>query len=96
MCVFVIYMCVVKQNWEKEIKYWLGKERLNPLTLGDSKSKSMCTQTLKDFSLDKHPVLIISYEQLRNNISAINPSVCGLIVSTITTTTKITKQTIRL
>jgi DNA repair and recombination protein RAD54B len=67
-------------NWVKEVKRWLGPERLRSLTLGDTKSKVQAAQVLKDFTADVHPLLIISYEQLRNNIAAIDPAACELLI----------------
>ena len=67
-------------NWAHEITLWLGSERLVPLTLSSAKSKGDCARILREFRADKHPVLIISYEQLRNNVDALRECRCGFLI----------------
>ena len=67
-------------NWAQEISTWLGRERLIPLTLSSAKSKNECIRILREFKSDKNPVLIISYEQLRNNVDALTACRCGFLI----------------
>lgn len=67
-------------NWVHEITLWLGSERLVPLTLSSAKSKGDCSRILREFRADKNPVLIISYEQLRNNVDALRECRCGFLI----------------
>ena len=67
-------------NWVQEFAHWLGSERLVPVTLGSAKSKAECARMLREFKSDRHPVLVISYEQLRNNVEALVDCRCGLLI----------------
>lgn len=52
-------------NWAKELRKWLGAERLQPVVLTQSKDEE---QKVQDFKLGAiHRVLIASYESLRKH-----------------------------
>jgi SNF2 family DNA or RNA helicase len=68
------------KNWMKEIKAWLGLERLNALAISESK-KSATVSKLHDFVHGLvHHVLVISYEQLRQHIALLAPLPLGLLI----------------
>jgi DNA repair and recombination protein RAD54B len=67
-------------NWAKEIKKWLGPERLRPISIIDD-DKAAIADKLRTFATASYAcVLIISYEQLRihaDALRAVGPiSVC--------------------
>eukprot|EP01105_Mastigella_eilhardi_P014289 TRINITY_DN3260_c0_g2_i5.p2 TRINITY_DN3260_c0_g2~~TRINITY_DN3260_c0_g2_i5.p2 ORF type:complete len:676 (-),score=170.16 TRINITY_DN3260_c0_g2_i5:3573-5600(-) len=67
------------QNWENEFRRWLGVQRVCPAVLVKC-SKEKTVQTIRDFTCDVRPVLIISYEMLRKHIELVDPSKVGLLV----------------
>eukprot|EP00727_Mastigamoeba_balamuthi_P014742 m51a1_g9894 putative dna repair and recombination protein rad54b (976) ;mRNA; f:50668-53875 len=68
-------------NWRAEFRKWLGPERLDPLFLGDAAGKQQCEAVLRQFAIDTvHPVLVVSYEQLRMHAEALPAGLCGLVV----------------
>jgi len=68
------------RNWKREIKKWLGFERLSPLIL---KSVKKCEQTscIHTFvNSYRFPVLIVSYEMFRKHYEAIRRAKLGLVL----------------
>ena len=66
-------------GWRKEIIHWLGRERIDPLVLGEC-SKSQTQETLRCFSKDNKTTLIISYEQFLRNVDVFNTDSVGLLI----------------
>ncbi|MEW5302035.1 MAG: hypothetical protein WDW36_004847 [Sanguina aurantia] len=75
--VIVVTPATLVQNWAKEVKKWLGSERLQalPLTQGPE-----AKQLVQDFKLGNiYKVLVVSYETLRKHVDEL-AGVCGLLV----------------
>eukprot|EP01133_Synstelium_polycarpum_P012145 gene12145-14211_t len=67
-------------NWRKEIIRWLGTERIKPITLSDSGTKTARTQIEEFASSPVHPVIILSYEQCRIFAPIVATLSCGLLI----------------
>eukprot|EP00741_Cyanophora_paradoxa_P002544 tig00000605_g2468.t1 len=60
------------QNWAKEVKRWLGNERLHPVVAASSPD-AKASDLLKEFELAQHrPLLLISYELYKKHRDRIN------------------------
>lgn len=56
------------RNWLKEFTRWLGRERLQPLTVDGAKNKAAAAEMLTEFAAQaRHQVLVVSYETFRTH-----------------------------
>jgi len=73
-------------NWESELVKWLGKDAVNPFAIDGKASKAELKAQLKQWAISSgrsvvRPVLIVSYESLRLNISELANIPIGLLLA---------------
>eukprot|EP00761_Pharyngomonas_kirbyi_P009637 gb/GECH01009654.1/.p1 GENE.gb/GECH01009654.1/~~gb/GECH01009654.1/.p1 ORF type:complete len:914 (+),score=151.79 gb/GECH01009654.1/:1-2742(+) len=64
------------QSWRKEIKKWLGRERLQPVVVTTKNSKS----AVQDFKIGYHHVMIISYDLCVKRSDELEQCPCDLMI----------------
>ena len=64
-------------NWQREFAKWLGRERMEVRACA---SDATLAQQVKDFAISYVPVLIISYEQVRQHAATLRTVPLGLLV----------------
>lgn len=70
-------------NWSKEVRKWLGNERLQALTVTQGNPDN--SQIIRDFKTirgnpSRFGLLILSYESARKYSSEIGPNACDLLI----------------
>ncbi|KAF2073796.1 hypothetical protein CYY_004890 [Polysphondylium violaceum] len=78
--VVIVTPATLVGNWKKEINRWFGSNRLDPVTLSDSATKSTKEMLHQFITTLVKPVLIISYEQCRTFASIIEDMSCDLLI----------------
>jgi DNA repair and recombination protein RAD54B len=69
------------RNWLREFKRWLGSERVQPLTVDDAKNKAAVAEGIEEFfRLNKHKVLILSYETFRAHKDLMTTTALDLLI----------------
>lgn len=73
------------KNWANELKKWLGSFALNPLAVDNRGTKDSLLMDLKQFATSRRPhivqpVLIISYETLRQHAEMLKSCEIGLLL----------------
>lgn len=74
------------RNWAKELVKWLGASRIQPLACDGGFSREEATRELQSFMTAtgravRHPVLIISYDTLRQYSAIMQSSEIGLLLA---------------
>eukprot|EP01124_Arcella_intermedia_P003152 TRINITY_DN11712_c0_g2_i1.p1 TRINITY_DN11712_c0_g2~~TRINITY_DN11712_c0_g2_i1.p1 ORF type:complete len:902 (-),score=298.63 TRINITY_DN11712_c0_g2_i1:2366-4678(-) len=78
--VIIVTPSSLVKNWGKEVKKWLGNERLKAVLIGEE-NRTQSIQKIKDFKHAKvTPLLILSYEQCRQHIEIISTINVGLLI----------------
>ncbi|KAK9323582.1 P-loop containing nucleoside triphosphate hydrolase protein [Lipomyces orientalis] len=84
-CIIACPSSLVK-NWANELVKWLGKDALNPFAVDGKASKAELTRQLRQWAIAEgrqaavRPVLIVSYETLRMNVSELRNTKIGLML----------------
>ncbi|KAK9389045.1 P-loop containing nucleoside triphosphate hydrolase protein [Lipomyces mesembrius] len=84
-CIIACPSSLVK-NWANELVKWLGKDALNPFAVDGKASKAELTRQLRQWAIAEgrqaavRPVLIVSYETLRMNVSELKNTKIGLML----------------
>lgn len=72
--VIIVTPSSLVENWSKEIRKWLGPERLAPLVVQSSGGPEDVKASLQDFVHTlRSPVLILSYETLQRHVGKLTP-----------------------
>ncbi|KAH3746290.1 DNA repair and recombination protein RAD54B [Pelomyxa schiedti] len=67
-------------TWTGEFTKWLGSERVIMAAMLNESTKEQVQQVITNFNLDVKPILVISYEQLRNHIAKLDITKVGLLI----------------
>ncbi|RGB44082.1 P-loop containing nucleoside triphosphate hydrolase protein [Rhizophagus diaphanus] len=83
-CIIVCPSSLVT-NWANELVKWLGTLRIKPLVIDNKGGKENVLKELRQFAISQgrtiiYPVLIVSYETLRANITELKDSKIGLLL----------------
>jgi DNA repair and recombination RAD54-like protein len=83
-CVIACPSSLVR-NWANELIKWLGQDAINPFTVDGRASKEELTQQIRQWCIATgravvRPVLIVSYETLRLNVSELANTPIGLLL----------------
>lgn len=66
--IIVVTPTSLVSNWIKETKKWLGRERLQPIWVGNSAAKETKRKLEEFVSAPVQQMLVISYENVRSNL----------------------------
>jgi SNF2 family DNA or RNA helicase len=68
-------------NWNEEFRKWLGVERIRPTIINDGpEANKQRLSTFRSSATAVAPVLIISYEQIRNHVALLKGTNFGLLI----------------